>query len=222
MSRDASASRNAAAASAGRPRCSRSIARTSAGMSCARAGLAASIAAQPNAHATTTRCLTFTARPVQPPEVVDHGAALLGAEPAQFLPGPPAVAVRGRPLRAAGGRREQLDPGRRRRLALRVVVALLALQRAAGVEHAPEQLLLPVPRRRREVAALERVGDALRFRGERFGTAASVGVAQLVERPRDLPLRARHRARGLPALPRLRLLHLEQARRLAVDRALLL
>src|SRR6478672_118833 len=157
---------------------------------------------------------------VHPPEVIDHRAPLLGAQPAQLFPRRLAPATR-RGARGIGRtRREQLDARGRRRFTL-ALVALFTLERPAGVEHPAQQLLLSFLRRLVHPAALERLGEPPRLGGERVGATGAVGVTELLERTRHLSLLSRERS-GLRAPRPARARHLEEVRRLAIERALLL
>src|SRR6185436_14548515 len=107
--------------------------------------------------------------------------------------------------------------------ALVVVLAFFLLERAARVEQAAEQLLLPRDRLRVHARLVQRLGELPRFLGQLTRALAAGRVAQLLELVRDATLLTRQRPRRrlvvrrhLP-LPRQR----QEPLRLRVDRALL-
>src|SRR5258708_35035020 len=96
-------------------------------------------------------------RTVQPREVIENGAALAGGRRPHLLPCRRAVTHRGTRIDVPAGA-ERCISFRRRRFALAVVVALLLLERSAGIEESAEELLLPRDRGCIEPAVVQRLG----------------------------------------------------------------
>src|SRR5688572_12491251 len=112
------------------------------GCACARTGPDAS--ANPHATASTDANPALRLLRIDALEVVEHETPLLRREPAEVVPVRRGEPRRGLAIRCAVRRHEQLRPGARLRLALTGVVALVALERPAGIQHPTEQPLLPV------------------------------------------------------------------------------
>src|SRR5688572_9958638 len=172
--RDSSiAARYAARASRHLPACSNSIAFMGRlDSACARAGTGASaITAIGNVSATrrTLRSDALRLLRIDALEVIEHQPPLFGREPAEVVPARRREPRCRLPVRRRVRRHEQIDPGRRLRFTLPGVFALVTLQRPAGIEHSPEQTLLPVDHVRIERTALEGMGELPRLLGQLVG-----------------------------------------------------
>ena len=115
-------------------------------------------------------------------EIVDHDTALGGRQPLQFLPArhlQPAVGI----LEPRAQRRRQqhavaIGSGA---LPLLLLVLLLALQRPPGIEHAAEQLFLPLHRLPVEPASLQPLRQLLGLVGHLAGAGHVALAAQLLQ-----------------------------------------
>src|SRR5689334_17734241 len=96
-------------------------------------------------------------------EVLQNRAPFVRRETAQLVPRRLAELHRGLARRIGVVRVELVARLGRRRLALARVLALVLLQRPAGVEQPPKELLLARQRGRVEPSAVERLGELLRF-----------------------------------------------------------
>src|SRR5688572_6736708 len=194
-----SAARYATSASRHFPFCSSSMARMGIpGCACARTGIGAS--ANPHATASSDANAALRLLRIDALEVIEHEAPLLRRQPAEVVPvgcGKPRsrLAVRRRVRR-----QEQLFARRRLGLALPGVVTLVALERAAGVEHATEQPLLSIDHVRIERAGLQRLRELPRFLCKLLGPPGAILVAHVVERRRDFALLPSDLARLLATL----------------------
>src|ERR1041385_8658180 len=96
-------------------------------------------------------------------EVFQNGASLVGGEAAELVPRR-LTELHGRLAAGVGVVGLELVATLcRRRLTLAGVLAVLFLERAAGVQQPPEELLLPRDGRRVEPPALQRLRQLLRF-----------------------------------------------------------
>src|SRR5688572_12825146 len=136
---------------------------------------------------------------VDPLEILDHRAALFGCEAAQLVPRR-LPELHGIAPACISLRRHALSPLRRLRLALAVLVALILLQRPTRVEHAAEELLLSLDRRRIDASGVERLRDALRLACEILRLPGH--IAEPAEVARDTALLLRELARHLLRLRR--------------------
>src|SRR5688572_21265635 len=121
-------------------------------------------------------------------EVIEHESPLLRRQPAEIVPVRRREPRRRLPVRRRVRWQEQVVARGRLRLALAVVLALIALERAPRVEHPTEQPLLPVDHVRIDATALQRLRQLPRFLRELLRSASAILIAHLVERRRDLTL----------------------------------
>src|SRR5687767_9076734 len=103
------------------------------GCACARTGLDAS--ANPHATVSTDANAALRLLRIDALEVVEHEAPLLRREPAEVVPVRCREPRRGLATRRAVRRQEELRSSARLRLALAGVIALVALERPAGIQH---------------------------------------------------------------------------------------
>src|SRR5438094_3965667 len=175
----------------------------------------------PNAKRTTHRALRLLF--IDAVEVVADRPALVGGQTAQLVPVRLAELRRALSCRICIRRRELFVPLRRPRFALVAVLALVLLERAAGIKDASEELLLSGERRTVDASSLERVGDLTRFLCQLCGAIAAGAFSHLVELLGDAPLLPRQRARcRLHLRGHLPARHRHETLSLRVDRALLL
>src|SRR5690606_20956092 len=141
---------------------------------------------------------------IETPEILEHEATLFGAQAAQLAP----VEHTELPGRLAGGaavgRPEGGGGGSGFAFALPGVFALLAFERASGVEHSPEQPLLPFGYARIQRAHFERVRKLARLTSHLIRATGGIAIANILQVACKLPLLLRKAscgvARSLPCL----------------------
>src|SRR5205085_4906228 len=160
---------------------------------------------------------------IYPLEVIEDCAPFIGGEAAELVPVRLAELGGVLPRRIRVRRRELFVALRRLGLTLVAVLALVLLERAAGIEEPAEELLLARERRSVDAATLERVGQLACLLCQLCGAIAARAVPHLIQLLRHAALLAGERARRRLHLGRhLAAGHRHQPLRLRVDRALLL
>src|SRR5215216_842317 len=144
------AARKATSASRHFPACSSSIARIGI-PGCACACSTAGASATPHAIEMANAALRLLR--IDALEVIEHEAPLLRRQPAEIIPVRRCEPRGSLSVRCSVRRKEQLRARRRLRLALPIVLALVALERPSRIEHAAEQALLTVDDVRIDAAA---------------------------------------------------------------------